>query len=171
MNCSIRTMGSFTKRFSAMSIRLIHHWRLRGSVVVRHLSRASATVVIAVAVLSVCATASHAVEGSGPIQFRADHAAFRYAPDSRDGYVEFYFELKRVNLAFRPVDSVLRADVHAWVRVTDTTGTPIDSIGGAFVSVAADSAALADSNFVIFFALLSFTDSNIFDLFSLYCHI
>jgi len=102
--------------------------------------------------LSIHTTPSFAIEGTGPLHFRADHAAFRYAPGAREGYVEFYFELKRIDFTFRPVDSVLRADVHAWVHVRDTTGVPVDSVGGAFISVAADSAALADSNFVIFFA-------------------
>lgn len=102
--------------------------------------------------LSFHAAPSFAIEGTGSLRLHADHAAFRYAAGAREGYVEFYFELKRVDFTFRPVDSVLRADVHAWVHVRDTAGTPVDSVGGAFISVAPDSAAVADSNFVIFFA-------------------
>jgi len=113
-------------------------------------------VVPAVLVLSLalCVTAnrSFAVEGTGALHLRTDHAAYRSSAGSADGYVEFYFELKRVDFSFRPVDSVLRADVHVWVHVSDTAGTPVDSVGGAFVSVVPDSAAMADSNFVMFFA-------------------
>jgi len=113
--------------------------------------------VVPIALLLLLAAMFHAnpagaVEGTGPLRFRADHAAFRNAAGSPDAYVEFYFELKRIDLSFRPIDSILRADVFAWILVQDTAGAPIDSAGTAFVSVAADSLELADSNFVIFFA-------------------
>ena len=81
----------------------------------------------------------------------SDYSTFRLQPASPDAYVEFYFELKRIDFTFRPVDGRLRADVYAWVHVADTNGVPIDSVGGAFVSVVPDSAALADSNFTMFF--------------------
>ncbi len=118
----------------------------------RRCFRAAALSLILALVLSLDATCSLAVEGTGPLRFRADHATYRNAANAREGYVEFYFELKRIDFLFRPVDSLLQADIHAWVHVSDTAGTPIDSVGGVFGSVAADSVALADSNFLIFFA-------------------
>ncbi|MBI5867765.1 MAG: GWxTD domain-containing protein [candidate division Zixibacteria bacterium] len=95
---------------------------------------------------------AQAVEGTGPLRFRADYAAYRKAVNSSDSYVEFYFELKRVDFRFHPFDSLYQAEVHAWVHVSDTSGAPVDSVGGAFRSVASDSSALSDSNFIVFFA-------------------
>lgn len=93
-----------------------------------------------------------AIDGKGPVRMWVDYAAFRYAPDSRDGYVEFYYELKRVDFQFHVVDSLLRADVYTWVHVRDSAGHPVDSVGGAFVSIVQDSTEIADSTFTIFFA-------------------
>lgn len=93
-----------------------------------------------------------AQEPGGKLRLWSDYATFRLQPSSPDAYVEFYFELKRIDFTFRPVDGQLRADIYAWVHVADTNGVPMDSIGGAFVSVVPDSATLADSNFTMFFA-------------------
>lgn len=109
-------------------------------------------VVAAVASATILAVPASADDGSQTIRLWSDYAAFRLEPSSPDGYVEFYFELKRVDFQFREVDDRLRADVYAWVHVSDRAGAPVDSVGGAFVSVVADSLALADSNFTLFFA-------------------
>ena len=95
---------------------------------------------------------ARATEGHGDLRFWSDYAAFRLEPAAPDGYVEFYYELKRVDFRFRLVDGLLRADVYTWVHVSDTSGAPVDSVGGAFVSIVPDSVALADSNFTMFFA-------------------
>jgi GWxTD domain-containing protein len=105
----------------------------------------------AVLVAILCLTGLAQDERPGP-RLWSDYAAFRLEPDSPDAYVEFYFEMKRVDFVFRDVDGTLRADVYTWIHVTDTTGTPVDSIGGEFVSVVADSTEVADSTFILFFA-------------------
>lgn len=94
----------------------------------------------------------HAIDGHGDVRLYADYAAYRLGPDSPDAYVEFYFELKRSDFTFRTIDDRMRADVYTWVHIADTTGAPVDSVGGAFVSVVRDSLELADSNFTMFFA-------------------
>lgn len=108
-------------------------------------------VVLSAFVLSAGRTA-HAQDTDGTLRLWSDYATFRLRPASPDAYVEFYFELKRIDFTFRPVDGRLRADIYAWVHVSDTNGVPIDSVGGAFISAVPDSSALADSNFTMFFA-------------------
>ena len=104
---------------------------------------------IAFVVFSV--TAARAYDGTGALRLWADCATFRMAPGSANGYVEFYFEMKRADFDFRRLDDMIRADVYTWVHVTDSAGAPVDSIGGAFVSVVDDSTQLLDSNFTLFF--------------------
>lgn len=94
----------------------------------------------------------HAFDATGDLRMWSDCAAFRMTPGLSDGYVEFYFELKRSDLEFRLVEEAIRADVFTWVHVVDSTGAPIDSVGSGFVSVVADSAELLDTNFTHFFA-------------------
>ncbi|MEW5701945.1 MAG: GWxTD domain-containing protein [Candidatus Zixiibacteriota bacterium] len=94
----------------------------------------------------------HAYEGSGALRFWTDCAVFRMATGSSNGYAEFYFEIKRVDLTFRRVDDRLRADVHTWVHVSDSAGVPVDSVGGAFIAVVGDSAEVADEGYTLFFA-------------------
>lgn len=107
----------------------------------------------ALAVLTFGMTAgASAHDGIGDIRLWSDCAAFRMTPGLPNGYVEFYFELKRSDLEFRLVDDIIRADVFAWVHVRDSMGTPIDSVGSGFVSVVADSSELLDTNFTHFFA-------------------
>ncbi len=103
-------------------------------------------------VIGLLATPASAVDSSGDIRFWSDYAAFQLDDETDEAYVEFYFEMKRVSFTFRHVDDLLRADVYTWVHVSDTAGNPVDSIGGAFVSVVRDSTELADSNFTVFFA-------------------
>jgi len=88
----------------------------------------------------------------GDLRMWSDCAAYRMTPGLPNGYVEFYFELKRSDLEFRFVEDVIRADVFTWVHVVDSLGAPIDSVGSGFVSVVADSAELLDTNFTHFFA-------------------
>lgn len=112
-------------------------------------------VVVALAVSSWLVAVGDPAQGAeaeGDFRFWSDYASFRLDPDTNAAYVEFYFEMKRVDFAFRPDEELLRADVYTWVHVRDTDGEAVDSVGGAFVSVVGDSLELADSNFTMFFA-------------------
>jgi len=111
-----------------------------------------ALAVLAIALLSLHGSIASAQDNTNTLRLWSDYATFRLQPASPDAFVEFYFELKRIDFKFRPVEGRLRADIYAWVHVSDTNGVPIDSVGGAFVSVVPDEAALADSNFTMFFA-------------------
>ena len=91
-------------------------------------------------------------DATGDLRMWSDCAAFRMTPGLPNGYVEFYFELKRSDLDFRLVEDVIRADVFTWVHVVDSTGAPVDSVGSGFVSIVSDSAELLDTNFTHFFA-------------------
>jgi GWxTD domain-containing protein len=106
---------------------------------------------LSVAFVAMLTPAVCAHDGTGALRLWSDCASFRMSPGSANGYVEFYFEMKRADFDFRRLDDLIRADVYTWVRVTDSTGAPVDSIGGAFVSVVDDSTQLADSNFTLFF--------------------
>lgn len=99
-----------------------------------------------------CPRPAGAIEATGDLRVWTDYTAFRMGAGASSGYVEFYIELKRADLEFRVVDSVLRADVHTWVHVTDSTGAPYDSVGGGFIAAVRDSAELADRDFTVFFA-------------------
>jgi GWxTD domain-containing protein len=114
--------------------------------------RGAFTIVSAIALVMLMTVIGASQEEQPAPHLWSDYAAFRLEPESPDAYVEFYFEMKRVDFAFRDVDGTLRADVYTWILVTDTTGAPVDSAGGAFVSVVADSTELADSTFILFFA-------------------
>lgn len=92
-----------------------------------------------------------ALEGTGGLRFWTDCAVFRMASGSPNGYVEFYFEMKRIDFQFRRIDERIRADVYTWVRVTDSAGAPFDSVGGAFIAVVDDSADVADEGYTLFF--------------------
>lgn len=138
-NCSIPTTGlSDSPRPGRRESRAPIHTRLGFA--------------LTLAVLALGAGRAAAVEATGDFRFWSDYAVFRLDPDTSAGYVEFYYEMKRIDFAFRPVDDRLRADVYTWVHVRDEAGNAIDSMGGAFVSVVADSTELADSNFTMFFA-------------------
>lgn len=90
-------------------------------------------------------------ESTGQLRVWTDCAVFRLADGSPDGYAEFYFEMKRADFSFRRVDDRIRADVHSWVHISDSTGNPVDSVGGAFVAVVGDSSELSDANYTLFF--------------------
>lgn len=101
---------------------------------------------------SIAAPVATAHDATGDLRVWSDCAAFRMTPELPNGYVEFYFELKRSDLEFRLVDDIIRADVFTWVHVVDSTGAPVDSVGSGFVSVIQDSIELLDTNFTHFFA-------------------
>ncbi|HEX9751216.1 MAG TPA: GWxTD domain-containing protein [candidate division Zixibacteria bacterium] len=94
-----------------------------------------------------------AVDGPGAHQFWTDAAVFRMSDESRDGYVEFYFEIKRSTFVFRPTQSGLRADVATRVRITDREGRAVDSAAAVFAAMATDSSDLADADYTLFFAM------------------
>ncbi|GAB4326324.1 MAG: hypothetical protein Kow0074_20750 [Candidatus Zixiibacteriota bacterium] len=108
--------------------------------------------VLALTLVGMLAASTSAVDSTGELKFWSDYAAFQLDDESTDAYVEFYFEMKRSSFTFRSVDDMLRADVYTWVHISDMDGQPVDSVGGAFVSVVQDSTELADSNFTVFFA-------------------
>lgn len=109
-------------------------------------------VVMAAALTLSVAPRARAYDASGDLRMWSDCAAFRMTPGLPNGYVEFYFELKRSDLEFRLLEDVIRADVFTWVHVSDSLGNPVDSVGSGFVSVVGDSAELLDTNFTHFFA-------------------
>ncbi|HUU45812.1 MAG TPA: GWxTD domain-containing protein [Acidobacteriota bacterium] len=116
-------------------------------------ARASVALTVLAAVLAaLTCTTAHAVEAVGDIRLWTDYAVYRMGEGSPNGYVEFYMEMKRADFEFRIVDDVIRADVHTWVRVIDTAGAGVDSIGGAFVATVRDSSELDDIDFTVFFA-------------------
>lgn len=103
-------------------------------------------------VLLAAVPAAVAHDATGDLRMWSDCAVFRMNPGLPNGYVEFYFELRRADLEFRRLDDAIRADVFTWVHVSDSTGQPVDSVGSGFVSVVSDSSELTDSNFTHFFA-------------------
>src|SRR3989304_9569186 len=88
----------------------------------------AAVTVLLLSSVARCPSAS-AYEAEGDLRMWSDCAVFRMTPGVANGYAEFYFELKRADLEFRRLDDVIRADVFTWVHVTDSTGSPVDSVG------------------------------------------